>query len=68
MKKSGTSAALVFPGASGWRVRLPSGQTTSVLALDEAAAALPAGAQVHLALPCNAACPRAHDPPFDQSG
>ncbi len=50
-----SSAAFVFPGASGWRVRLPSGQTTSVLALDEAAAALPAGASVHLALPFNAA-------------
>jgi hypothetical protein len=55
MKKTGTSAALVFPGASGWRVRLPTGQTTSVQALDEAAAALPVGAPVHLALPCNAA-------------
>jgi len=55
MKKTGTSAALVYPGASGWRVRLPTGQTTSVQALDEAAAALPAGAPVHLALPCNAA-------------
>jgi hypothetical protein len=55
MKKPGTSAALVFPGASGWRVRLPTGQTTSVQALEEAAAALPAGAPVHLALPCNAA-------------
>jgi hypothetical protein len=55
MKKNGTSAALVFPGASGWRVRLPTGQTTSVQALAEAAAALPAGASIHLALPCNAA-------------
>jgi len=55
MKKNGrhSSAALVFPGASGWRVRLPSGQMQSVQALDEAAAALPSGAQVHLALPCN---------------
>lgn len=53
--RRGNSAALVYPGASGWRVRLPSGQTTSVTALDDAAAALPAGASVHLALPCNAA-------------
>lgn len=55
MKKSGTPAALVFPGASGWRVRLPTGQTTSVQALEEAAASLPVGASIHLALPCNAA-------------
>lgn len=55
MKKTGTSAALVFPGASGWRVRLPTGQTTSVEALEQAVATLPAGASVHLALPCNAA-------------
>ncbi len=49
------SRALVFPGATGWRVRLPSGQMQSVQALDDAAAALPAGAQVHLALPCTSA-------------
>jgi type II secretory pathway component PulL len=55
MKKSGNSTTLVFPGATGWRVRLPTGQTTSVQALDEAAATLPAGASIHLALPCNAA-------------
>jgi hypothetical protein len=54
MKKV-SSAALVYPGATGWRVRLPTGQTTSVPALDEAAAALPVGAPVHLALPCNVA-------------
>ena len=55
MKKPAPTTALVFPGASGWRVRLPTGQTTSVQALDEAAAALPIGASIHLALPCNAA-------------
>lgn len=56
MKKNGrTSTALVFPGASGWRVRLPNGLTTSAPALDEVAAALPAGALVHLALPCHEA-------------
>lgn len=56
MKKNGRhSAALVFPGATGWRLRLPTGQMQSVQALDEAAAALPAGAQVHLALPCTSA-------------
>jgi len=49
------SAAFVFPGASGWRIRLPSGQTTSVQALDEAVATLPAGTTIHLALPCHAA-------------
>lgn len=55
-KKPGrTSKALVFPGASGWRLRLPTGQMQSVQALEEAAAALPSGAQVHLALPCHSA-------------
>ena len=49
------SAAFLFPGASGWRIRLPSGQTTSAQGLDEAVASLPAGASVHLALPCYAA-------------
>lgn len=57
MKKSGrhSSTTLVFPGASGWRVRLPSGQLQTVQALDEAAASLPTGVPVHLALPCNSA-------------
>lgn len=58
MKKTGRSPSgptLVFPGATGWRIRLPGGQTTSVQALEEAAATIPAGASVHLALPCNAA-------------
>jgi hypothetical protein len=56
MKKKGiTNPALVYPGATGWRVRLPGGEVQSVEALAEAAAAVPAGAQVHLALPCNAA-------------
>jgi hypothetical protein len=56
MKKGRKStSALVFPGATGWRIRLPGGQTTSVPSLDEAATVLPAGASVHLALPCHAA-------------
>lgn len=55
-KKSGRSTtALVYPGASGWRVRLPTGQMQSVQALEEAAAALPSGTLVHLALPCTSA-------------
>ncbi|MEQ1862740.1 MAG: hypothetical protein ABMA13_22700 [Chthoniobacteraceae bacterium] len=56
MKKNGRhSAALVFPGATGWRLRLPTGQTQSVAGLADAAAALPSGALVHLALPCTSA-------------
>jgi len=58
MKKTArrsSTTALVFPGATGWRVRLPTGQIQSVQALDEAAAALPSGAIVHLALPCTSA-------------
>jgi hypothetical protein len=50
-----STTTLVFPGPSGWRVRLPSGQTQTVAALDAAAAALPPGGTVHLALPCHAA-------------
>jgi hypothetical protein len=56
MKKNGHHAtALVFPGASGWCVRLSTGQMQTVPALSEVAANLPAGAAVHLALPCYAA-------------
>lgn len=68
MKKPGrSSTALVFPAASGWRVRTPTGQMHSVQALDEAAAALPAGAQVHLALPCtNALLERMTLPSIDR--
>jgi hypothetical protein len=54
-KKNRASASLVFPGPSGWRIRLPSGQTQIIAALDAAAAALPPGGTVHLALPCHAA-------------
>ena len=36
-------------------MRLPTGQTQSVQALEDAAAALPSGTQVHLALPCSSA-------------
>lgn len=54
MKKAGSAPAFVYPGAAGWRIRLPTGQTTSAQSLEEAAAALPAGASVHLALPCQA--------------
>ncbi len=57
MKKNArrSSTAFVFPGATGWKLRLPSGQMQTVQALDEAAAALPSGAQLHLALPCSSA-------------
>ena len=55
MKKNGASRALLAPDANGWRVSLPDGATQTVKTLGEAAAAIPAGASIHLALPAQAA-------------
>jgi len=55
MKKNGASRALLAPDANGWRVSLPDGVTQTVKTLGEAAAAVPAGATIHLALPAQAA-------------
>lgn len=44
--------ARIIPGAAGWILRSGDGPEQSAPTLAEAAAALPAGQRVHLALPC----------------
>ena len=51
MKKTGAAAALLTPAAEGWRVRLPGGAGQNAQTLAEAAAAVPANHDIHLALP-----------------
>src|SRR5688572_13278801 len=53
MKKNGTSTALLVPDGRGWRVQIAGGEDQALPTLDEAIAAVPAGAHVELALPCN---------------
>ena len=55
MKKDGVFRAILAPEADGWRVSLPGGGTQSAKTLGEAAAAVPPGATIHLALPAHAA-------------
>ena len=55
MKKDGISRAILAPEADGWRISLPGGGTQSAKTLGEAAAAVPAGAFIHLALPAHTA-------------
>lgn len=55
MKKNGASTALLAPDAFGWRICLAGGETQMAKTLDEAAAAVPVGASIHLALPCTTA-------------
>ncbi len=55
MKKDGVSRAILAPEADGWRISLSSGATQSAKTLGEAAAAVPAGALIHLRLPAHAA-------------
>lgn len=63
MKKNGHSSALLVPDAQGWRVRIPGGEGQSVASLDEAIAAIPAGAHVELALPCHSVLLERHKLP-----
>ena len=55
MKKDGASRAILAPEAHGWRISLPDGGTQSAKTLGEAAAAVPVGATIHLALPAHTA-------------
>lgn len=55
MKKVGVSRAILAPEADGWRINMPGGGTQSAKTLGEAAAAVPAGMSIHLALPAHAA-------------
>ena len=55
MKKDAVSRAILAPEADGWRISFSSGATQSAKTLGEAAAAVPAGAMIHLRLPAHAA-------------
>ena len=55
MKKDAVSRAILAPEADGWRINMPGGGTQSAKTLGEAAAAVPAGMSIHLALPAHAA-------------
>ena len=54
MKKPGAPHALLTPDADGWRLIRAGTTAVKAATLGEAAAALPAGVKVHLALPCQA--------------
>ena len=54
MKKPGAAPALLTPDADGWRLSRTGAAPQKMATLGEAAAALPAGMRLHLALPCQA--------------
>ena len=54
MKKTGAALALLTPDADGWRLSRSGVAPKKIATLGEAAAELPAGLRVHLALPCQA--------------
>ena len=54
MKKSGAALALLTPDADGWRLSRAGMGAQKIATLGEAAAALPEGTRLHLALPCQA--------------
>lgn len=63
MKKNGHSSALLVPDARGWKVRVPGGTDQALPTLDEAIAAVPAGAHLELALPCHSVLLERHKLP-----
>jgi len=63
MKNHSTPAALLSPDAHGWRVSVAGGGERNMPTLGEALAALPAHAQVELALPCQAVIIERHKLP-----
>ena len=63
MKKNGHSSAILVPDARGWRVRVAGGEGQALATLDEAIAAVPAGARLELALPCHSVLLERHKLP-----
>src|SRR5687768_11435378 len=63
MKKNGHSSALLVPDARGWRVRVTGAEDQALATLDEAIAAVPAGARLELALPCHSVLLERHKLP-----
>ncbi len=63
MKQNGATPALLGPDAHGWRVSVGGGAEQSVATLGDAIAALPANADVELALPCQSVLIERHKLP-----
>jgi len=63
MNKNGNISALLVPDARGWRMRVPGAEEQALPTLDEAVAAVPAGAHVELALPCHSVLLERHKLP-----
>ena len=63
MNKNGNISALLVPDARGWRMRVPGAEEQALATLDEAVAAVPAGAHVELALPCHSVLLERHKLP-----
>ena len=63
MKQNGATPALLGPDAHGWRLSVGGGAEQSVTTLDEAITALPADANVELALPCQSVLIERHKLP-----
>ena len=63
MKQNGATPAFLGPDAHGWRVSVAGGADRSVATLGEAIAALPADANVELALPCQSVLIERHQLP-----
>ncbi len=63
MKQNGATPALLGPDAHGWRVSVGGGAEQSVATLGDAIAALPANANVELALPCQSVLIERHKLP-----
>ena len=63
MKQNGAPPALLGPDAHGWRLSVGSGAEQSVATLGDAIAAMPADANVELALPCQSVLIERHKLP-----
>ncbi|MEI9895074.1 MAG: hypothetical protein WDN28_14595 [Chthoniobacter sp.] len=63
MKKNGNSHALLSPGATGWRIRVPGAADSTVPTLDEALKAIPENAHIELSIPCQSVLLERHTLP-----
>lgn len=68
MKKNGSGIALLVPGIRGWRLSVAGGEDRTVPSIDEAMAAVPAGAHLQVALPCRAVLLERHTLPATDRG
>lgn len=68
MKQNGTINALLTPEAHGWRLHISGGEDRTVPTLGEAIAAIPATADLELALPCQSVLLERHKLPATERG